>query len=202
MPEKQNRTPDSLSLKVIQLLGHHDSRGQHDGTDWARALLLGTDPVFLGALRIIPEPAQTLLGNHRIDEEQLEQRNPVSVADVFRGESSVAVNGGAAIAQKVVVNGIEESLLSVTIDAARQNKSAFHHTGNILFDPALLNSVEVSEGIGPADAGPNALAGGLAYTTKDARDFLEPGERLDGLTSLRRAGLPALAHPIRTGRAV
>jgi hypothetical protein len=35
-----------------------------------------TDPVFLGTLRIISEPAQTLLGNHRIDEEQLEQRNP------------------------------------------------------------------------------------------------------------------------------
>ncbi|MDD9733486.1 Plug domain-containing protein [Mameliella sp. AT18] len=156
MPGKQNSTPDSLSLKVIQLLGHHDARGQYDRTDWARAFLLGTDPVFLGTLRIIPEPAQTLLGDHRIDEEQLEQRNPVSVADVFRGESSVAVNGGPAIAQKVVVNGIEESLLFVTIDAARKNKSAFHHTGNILFDPALLNSVEVSEGIGPADAGPNA----------------------------------------------
>ncbi|OWV48421.1 hypothetical protein CDZ96_10045 [Mameliella alba] len=167
------------------MLGHHDARGQYDRTDWARAFLLGTDPVFLGTLRIIPEPAQTLLCNQRIDEEQLEQRNPVSVADVFRGESSVAVNGGAAIAQKVVVNGIEESLLSVTIDAARKNKSAFHHTGNILFDPALLKSVEGSEGIGPADAGPNALAGGLADTTKDARDFLEPGERLGGLTSLR-----------------
>ncbi|WP_420324559.1 TonB-dependent receptor domain-containing protein [Mameliella sp.] len=144
-----------------------------------------TDPVFLGTLRIISESAQTLLGNHKIDEEQLEQRNPASVADVFRGESSVAVSGGAAIAQKVFVNGIEESLLSVTIDGARQNKSAFHHTGNILFDPALLKSVEVSEGIAPADAGPNALAGGLAYTTMDARDFLEPGERMGGLTTLR-----------------
>ncbi|WP_321170028.1 TonB-dependent receptor domain-containing protein [Sedimentitalea xiamensis] len=83
------------------------------------------------------------------------------------------------------VNGIEESLLSVTIDGARQNKSAFHHTGNILLDPALLKSAEVSEGIAPADAGPNALAGGLAYTTKDARDFLEIDETIGGLLTLR-----------------
>ncbi len=161
------------------------------------ALLLGTclcatnvmaqdaDPLFLGTLRIESDAAQNVLGNDEITQEEVEQRNPAGVADVFAGETSVTASGGAAIAQKVYVNGIEESLLSVTIDGARQNKSAFHHTGNVLFDPALLKSVEVSEGIAPADAGPNALAGGLAYTTKDARDFLEEGDGFGGLASLR-----------------
>ena len=161
------------------------------------ALLLGTalsaaavsaqeaDPLFLGTLRIDSSAAQNLLGNDEITEEELDARNPATMAEVFAGESSVTASGGAAIAQKVFVNGIEESLLSVTIDGARQNKSAFHHTGNILIDPALLKSVEVSEGIAPADAGPNALAGGLAYTTKDARDFLTEGERFGGLATLR-----------------
>ncbi|EAQ04704.1 TonB dependent-iron siderophore receptor [Pseudooceanicola batsensis HTCC2597] len=143
------------------------------------------DTQFLGTLRIDTAGAQTLLGNAEITEEEIEDRNPASAADVFVGESSVTASGGAAIAQKVFVNGIEESLLSVTIDGARQNKSAFHHSGNVLLDPQLLKSVEVSEGIAPADAGPNALAGGLAYETKDARDFLAPGETFGGLTTLR-----------------
>ncbi|WP_417722364.1 TonB-dependent receptor domain-containing protein [Salipiger sp.] len=142
------------------------------------------DPVFLGTIRIEGAAAQTLLGNAEITEEELEARNPATVKDVFAGESSVSVSGGAAMAQKVTVNGIEESLLSVTIDGARQNKGAFHHTGNVLLDPSLLKKVEVSEGLAPADAGPGALGGVLAYTTKDARDLLEPGDDFGGILTL------------------
>lgn len=138
------------------------------------------DSVFLGTIRIDTADAQALLGNDEITEEEIEQRNPQSVRDVFAGESSVTTSGGAAISNKVFVNGIEESLLSVTIDGARQNKSAFHHTGNVLLDPALLKSVEVSKGLAPADAGPGALAGSLAYETKDAADLLDEGDNFGG----------------------
>ncbi|QHQ35143.1 TonB-dependent receptor domain-containing protein [Algicella marina] len=142
--------------------------------------------VDLGTLRIESTGAQSVLGNEVIDEEDIENRNPVTTKDVFAGESSVKASGGASIAQKVYVNGLEESLLSVTIDGARQNKSAFHHTGNVLLDPAMLKSVEVSEGIAPADsgAGAGALAGSLAYETKDARDFLDPGDPFGGFASI------------------
>ncbi|MBU2962076.1 TonB-dependent receptor [Citreicella sp. C3M06] len=139
------------------------------------------DATFLGTLRIESEQAQSLLGNTEITEEELDDRAPASVADVFSGESSVTVSGGAAMAQKVLVNGVEESLLSVTIDGARQNKGAFHHTGNVLIDPYLLKRVEVSEGIAPADAGPGALGGALAYTTKDARDLLDLDDPFGGM---------------------
>ncbi|MCA1286660.1 TonB-dependent receptor domain-containing protein [Salipiger bermudensis] len=142
------------------------------------------DSLFLGTLRIEGAAAQSLLGNTQITEEEIESRNPATVKDVFAGESSVTVSGGAAMAQKVMVNGIEESLLSVTIDGARQNKGAFHHTGNVLLDPSLLKSVEVSEGLAPADAGPGGLGGVLAYTTKDARDLLEPGDNFGGLATV------------------
>ncbi|KRS18205.1 TonB-dependent receptor domain-containing protein [Roseovarius indicus] len=141
------------------------------------------DPYFLGTLRIESSAAQALLGNEEIDEEDLDNRNAATTKDVFAGESSITASGGAAIAQKVYVNGIEESLLSITIDGARQNKSAFHHTGNVLLDPALLKRVEVSEGIAPADAGPGALAGRIAYETKDAGDLLEEGDTFGGMTS-------------------
>lgn len=142
------------------------------------------DPLFLGTLRIDLAAAQNLLGNDEITEEELADRNPSTVKDVFVGESSVSVSGGAAMAQKVMVNGIEESQLAVTIDGARQNKGAFHHTGNVLLDPALLKSVAVSEGLAPADAGHGALGGALAYTTKDAGDLLAPDDTFGGRLSL------------------
>ncbi|MCP9484094.1 TonB-dependent receptor [Shimia sp. CNT1-13L.2] len=138
----------------------------------------------LEEIRIEGQEAQELLGNAQVTEEEIAARNPSTMQDVFNGESAITSSGGAAIAQKVYVNGIEESLLSVTIDAARQNKSAFHHAGNVLIDPSLLKAVEVSSGLAPADSGPGAMAGSIAYTTKDARDLLEPGDNFGGFTTL------------------
>ncbi|THH36681.1 TonB-dependent receptor [Aliishimia ponticola] len=141
-------------------------------------------PLDLGTIRIQSANAQAVLGNDEITTEEIEQRSASSIADVFAGESSITASGGAPIAQKVFVNGIEESLLSVTIDGARQNKSAFHHAGNVLIDPALLKSVEVSAGLAPADQGAGALAGSISYTTKDARDLLEPSDPFGGMYTL------------------
>jgi len=136
--------------------------------------------IELDAIRVESEAAQQVLGNTEITEEEIDAKNARSLAEIFEGESAVTASGGAAIAQKVFVHGIEESLLSVTIDGARQNKSAFHHTGNVLIDPFLLKRVQVSSGLAPADAGPGALAGLLAYETKDARDLLDIGETFGG----------------------
>lgn len=135
-------------------------------------------------IRIEVGEAQKVLGNLEITDEDIDQRNPASIKDVFAGESAISASGGAAIAQKVFVNGIEESLLNVTIDGARQNKSAFHHTGNVLIDPGLLKAVEVSSGLAPADQGPGGLAGSIAYTTKDAADLLEEGDTFGGRFTL------------------
>lgn len=148
------------------------------------ALAQEGEAVDLGEIRIEAPEAQALLGNEEITEEMIEARNPSTTKDIFAGESAVNAGGGAAIAQKVFVNGIEESLLSVTIDGARQNKSAFHHTGNVLLDPELLKSVEISKGLAPADAGAGALAGSIAYQTKDAADLLEDGDNFGGQARL------------------
>ena len=148
------------------------------------AIAQDADVTLLDELRIEAPGAQGLLGNAEITEDEIEARNPASMQDVFVSESAITSSGGAAIGQKVFVNGVEESLLSVTIDGARQNKSAFHHTGNILLDPSLLKSVEVSSGLAPADAGSGAMAGSIAYETKDARDLLEVGETMGGLLTV------------------
>ena len=156
----------------------------------------GQEAIALDEIRVQSEDAQDALGNMSIDGEALALRNPETIADVFAGESEVKASGGAAIAKKVFVHGVEESLLAVTIDGARQNKSAFHHTGNVLMDPALLKRVEVSSGLAPADAGPGALGGLLAYETVDARDLLQPGDSFGGMSSL---GYSSNGNTLRTG---
>ncbi|WP_163847404.1 TonB-dependent receptor domain-containing protein [Pseudooceanicola aestuarii] len=142
------------------------------------------DTFALDEIRVESEAAQEVLGNTAVTEEEIEQRNAQRMSDVFAGQSEITASGGANIAQKVFVHGIEESLLSVTIDGARQNKSAFHHTGNVLIDPFLLKRVEVSSGLAPADAGPGAVAGSIAYETKDARDLLDIGDTFGGNATL------------------
>ncbi|GGE37866.1 TonB-dependent receptor [Primorskyibacter flagellatus] len=153
-------------------------------TGWGAAPVLAQEAVELDTIRVESDAAQDVLGNTQISEEEIEERNAQTIADVFDGQTKITASGGAPIAQKVFVHGIEESLLNVTIDGARQNKSAFHHVGNVLIDPSLLKQVDITSGLAPADQGPGALAGSIAYETKDARDLLEPGDAFGGQATL------------------
>lgn len=119
-----------------------------------------------------------------IGSEDLERLAPNDLQDLFRGTPGVQVGSSLPISQKVYVNGIEETNLSVTIDGARQNNKLFHHAGTNLIDPQLLKAVRVDAGVAPADAGPGALGGSIAYETKDASDLLEPNDNFGGSVGL------------------
>ncbi|MBP2316335.1 TonB-dependent receptor [Azospirillum soli] len=125
-------------------------------------------PVSVSAAASAPTgPAQII-----ITKEDLERKNPQNLRDVFVGEPAVRVGSSVPMSQKVYVDGLEETNLSVSIDGSRQNNKVFHHNGTTLIDPAFLKTARVDAGVAPADAGPGALAGSIAYETKDARDFL------------------------------
>jgi hemoglobin/transferrin/lactoferrin receptor protein len=121
-------------------------------------------------------------GEIQISAEELEQKNPATIADVFSGEPGISVGSSLPMSQKVYVHGIEETNLAVTIDGSRQNNKVFHHSGTNLIDPGLLKAVGVDAGVAPADAGPGALGGAIAYETKDARDLLD-GDGLGGFVT-------------------
>ncbi|WP_083222630.1 TonB-dependent receptor [Ensifer sp. LC163] len=124
----------------------------------------------------------TGVGEIVISQKDLEQRNPANIADVFRGEPGIEVGSSLPMSQKVYVHGIEENNLAVTMDGGRQNNKVFHHNATNLIDPSLLKAVRVDAGIAPADAGPGALGGAIAYETKDARDLLD-GDGYGGFIS-------------------
>lgn len=108
----------------------------------------------------------------KITAEDLARRNPTDIRDVFRTETGVAVGSSLPMSQKVYVQGVEETNLAVSIDGSRQNNKVFHHNATTLIDPNLLRSARIDAGVAPADAGPGALAGALAYETRDVGDFL------------------------------
>ncbi|WP_171014150.1 TonB-dependent receptor [Chitinivorax sp. B] len=132
------------------------------------------DPVQITAER--GSDTNTVVRAKRIEVEQA-----VSLQDLFNQTPEVSVGGGLPMTQKLYVRGLNERMLTVTIDGAAQPESAYHHTGQIMIEPELLKRVEVEAGTGAATAGPGALAGAVRFTTKRAEDMLRPGERAGAL---------------------
>lgn len=112
-------------------------------------------------------------GGYDVTAADIARKNPSDLKDLFRGEAGVQVGSSIPLSQKVYVRGIEENNLAVSIDGAAQNNKVFHHNATTYIDPALIKSVEVDAGVAPADAGFAALAGSIAYETKDVGELLE-----------------------------
>lgn len=117
-----------------------------------------------------------------VTDEDLVRLNPVDLRDLFASEPTIAVGSSLPMSQKLYVNGVEETNLSVSIDGSRQNNKIFHHSATTLIDPSLLKAVSIDPGVAPADAGPGALGGAVQYETKDVRDLLEDGKSFGGFT--------------------
>ncbi|WP_254655931.1 TonB-dependent receptor [Sulfitobacter sp. 20_GPM-1509m] len=139
------------------------------------------DGAFLGTI-VLTMPMVPGLEDDEITvtSEGLALSNPADLSEMFVAEPTISVGSSIPMSQKVYVNGIEENNLAITIDGARQNNRVFHHNTTTLIDPALLKSARVDPGVAPADAGPGALGGALAYETKDAADLLMPDQNFGG----------------------
>lgn len=132
-------------------------------------------PAMVVQDRNLPEATRT------IDSQALEKRAVRNLREILQEEPGVTVGGGPAIAQKIYVRGVEDSMLSTTLDGAPQSGRAFHHQSRLLLDPELIKQVELDRGSSAASAGPGALAGSLRVISKDGRDLLRPGQRLGGI---------------------
>lgn len=111
-----------------------------------------------------------------VDQEKIEQRRPQSLDDLLRDIPGVDSGGGPRrAAEGPTVRGLDSSRLLITIDGARQNFDAGHE-GGLFIDPDLLKQVDVLKGPSSVLYGSGALGGVIAMTTKDAKDFLDPGE--------------------------
>ncbi|MEP5154658.1 TonB-dependent receptor [Planktotalea sp.] len=140
---------------------------------WATTSLAQTNDAFQ-LNTIVLETTSESENAVDVDGEDLSRQNPSDIQDVFKSEPTISVGSSIPASQKVYVNGVEETNLAVTIDGSRQNNKIFHHNATTLIDPSLLKAVRIDPGVSPADAGPGALAGAIAYETRDVGDVLAP----------------------------
>ncbi len=114
--------------------------------------------------------------------DQLAARAVRDARETLQSETGVTVGGGGnAMAQKIYVREIEDTLLTVTLDGVPQGGNIFHHQGRILIDPQLLKQIEIDKGGTVASVGPGGLAGSVRMTTKDGKDMLRPGQKIGGM---------------------
>lgn len=115
-------------------------------------------------------------GDLIVDAEELERTSANSLEDIFANESSIAVGGGSATAQKIYVRGFEDVMLNVTVDGAQSPGELYHHQGRVQLEPDFIKTIELDAGAGVATNGSGALTGALRVELKDAFDMLRPGQ--------------------------
>ncbi|MFC0322082.1 TonB-dependent receptor domain-containing protein [Gallibacterium melopsittaci] len=103
-------------------------------------------------------------------------RQATSMADVLRGIPGVNVNGARSVVQRYNIRGVSEEYLAITVDGARQNGYAFHHSGNYGIDPEILKRVDIDVGSNSIINGAGSLGGAIRFETVDAADLLRQGE--------------------------
>lgn len=117
----------------------------------------------------------------RINTKTLQRHTANDLEDIFAGQPEVSVGGGHGIAQKIFVRGVEDTLVSISIDGAVQGNRAFHHAGRLQLEPELISRVEIMPGVVDATAGPGALGGAIRFITKDPEELLRRNEQAGAL---------------------
>ncbi|MBL8584844.1 MAG: TonB-dependent receptor plug domain-containing protein, partial [Rhizobiaceae bacterium] len=123
---------------------------------------------------------ESLASTSHVDQQQLERRMATTPQDVLFGVPGVAMQSDAnRTAASVNIRGLQDfGRVAVIVDGARQNFQRSGHGTQSMFwiDPELLQSVDVIRGPVANTYGSGAIGGVVFYETKDAYDFLRPGE--------------------------
>lgn len=128
----------------------------------------------LDTIRVLGEAEEGF--NVAVTDDMIETRQTTDLEDLLTHDPSITVGGGAPVAQKIYVRGLEDTLMNVTIDGATQAGYLYHHQGRAFIEPDLIKNVVVKAGAGNAADGAGALGGAIHFELKDAADLLEPGQ--------------------------
>ena len=132
-------------------------------------------PGFIETIVVVGEREP---GNLVLDAEALSRTQATTLEDMFSNESTIAVGGGSAAAQKIYVRGFEDVMLNVTVDGAQSPGELYHHQSRVQLEPEFIKYVELDAGAGAATNGAGALTGTMRTTLKDAFDLLQPDQNV------------------------
>ncbi|MCV3208773.1 TonB-dependent hemoglobin/transferrin/lactoferrin family receptor [Mesorhizobium sp. YC-39] len=127
---------------------------------------------------------ESLSSTSHVDQEQLDRRMATTPSDVFFGVPGVAAQADARrVSSSINIRGLQDfGRVQVILDGARQNFQRSDHGPQSTFyiDPELIKSVDVIRGPVANTYGSGAIGGVVFFDTKDAEDFLKPGETWAG----------------------
>lgn len=168
-------------LEGSGLEGFRDNSGKYGLRRAARARHSESAEATLPAVRVTAGPADSTASPGRVNARTIQRYAAKDLEDIFAGQPEVSVGGGHGIAQKIFVRGVEDTLVSVSIDGTVQGNRAFHHAGRLQLEPELISRVEIMPGVVDATAGPGALGGAIRFITKDPEELLRQDERVGAL---------------------
>ena len=123
---------------------------------------------------------ETMASVSHVDQEQLERRMATTPQGMLFGIPGVATQSDAnRTASSINIRGLQDfGRVAVIIDGARQDFQRTGHGTQSMFwlDPDLVQEVDVIRGPVANTYGSGAIGGVVVFETKDADDFLRPGE--------------------------
>lgn len=144
---------------------------------------ISLDPITVTATRTSSSTRTVPASVDVVEGEALERLQPDSLDDILRTLPGVTTLGGPrGTAELPQIRGLGSDRIIIRQDGTRQNFQS-GHKGRVLANPALLKRVEVVKGPSSALYGSGALGGVLSVETKDADDFLAPGDPLGAFVS-------------------
>jgi len=117
-------------------------------------------------------------GGEQLDIKSIDETIASSVDDILKlSPGATTVGGPRSSAEGIQVRGLTSKKLYIYIDGAKQNFNADHANSAMLgLDPDNIKTVDIHKSSASFSQG-GSLGGGIIFTTKDASDFLAPGEK-------------------------
>lgn len=116
--------------------------------------------------------------NLLLEESDMAIRQADHLSDLLRQIPGVDVGGTHSLNTRINFRGLDDRDLNVFIDGALQTNYLYHHIGNLLINPDILESADIQLGTNSVTHG--GLGGAIRFETKDAADLLLPGRHIGG----------------------
>jgi hemoglobin/transferrin/lactoferrin receptor protein len=119
-----------------------------------------------------------------LGKDSIETKQADHLSDLLRGLPGVDVGGSHSMNNKIIIRGIKDEDINITIDGAKQpNVDMFHHQSTLKVNPDILKKVNIEVGANSVVHG--ELGGSIEFETKDGKDFLENGDKAGAIVSTK-----------------
>lgn len=200
--EKDKKNNPEENRKEIQKIVQDEEEGsahkvaeQEAEEDPKEGIVL--EPVVVTATRTeitaFEAPASIVV----LDEEEIAREQGTTLRDILDGIPNVDfASGTTPYLQVPSIRGLDDEQTIIKIDGAKQqyNDNAGNAKAPVVVDPVLLKQVEVLRGPSSTLHGSGGIGGVISMRTKDAFDFLKPGENYGATVKTGYQSVDAQKH--------